>query len=328
MDENEPPKKFKKIEGEGENVNVRSLSELCRDDDIEEVKKSLQSGADPNQFCFRTCQVPLNVTSHIGIQRLLIDNGADVHKGRGFNIPPISFCSWIGDPGILRLYLENGANPNFVDSLGCDLFMYLIEGLTIYSKKYRVRGAYFGECYNEQQLIARMKDFYLCAETLLEFGADLNPKMKPREELASTSLIFQALEKKCYVFTDWLIDHGADPNAIVNKVCQDSILTHYTKLGNPECVEILLKPRFQEQIMLCCLAREHDETSDFHGDFLCRDMFYEIMKVVTQDRTNPHLKDIHGRTALDWALDMEDQLNSDVWPRIVSQLEKSMGQKK
>lgn len=123
-------------------------------------------------------------------------------------------------------------------------------------------------------------------ELLLNRGADPNNFRMKITNLTPLSVALHAYyenDSRSIEAIKLLLQHGADPNKTTFSFSMIYIppLHHACFQNLTDIAEILLDPPIQKkQVLFCCCAREYVETSLFHDNNLCRDMFIEIMKTV------------------------------------------------
>ncbi|KAF0144365.1 MAG: polysaccharide deacetylase [Nitrospirae bacterium] len=99
--------------------------------DIDEVKKLLETGADPNASADMS---PLNIAASrgdINMVRILLDKGANLHAGV---FPPIRFAVKGSNYEVVKLLLDKGADPNSSGTFGCGYEQLLVEAAGMIGK--------------------------------------------------------------------------------------------------------------------------------------------------------------------------------------------------
>ena len=98
-----------------------SLIECIKDEEIEEVRRCIQQGADVNTKDNGNGFSALMWASFIGnteIFKLLLENGAYVEPKRKGDYPPLVWAAQFNRTEIVKLLLENDADINFESSGG------------------------------------------------------------------------------------------------------------------------------------------------------------------------------------------------------------------
>lgn len=194
----------------------KKLYEAVNNDDLAQVKKLLERGADPNKVIGGESLLHIAVNKgdkSVEKVKLLIEYGANINQKNKYNQTPLynSFLYNTKKTKLIKLLLENGANPNIKDNINGD-------------------SPLLSASMNGTNDIDELK-------LLLEYGADPNIQ---QDRLKITPLhlaIGNYLHDRnifCFECIKLLIDHGADINIkdfygrkpldiIDNKELRDSI---------------------------------------------------------------------------------------------------------
>jgi ankyrin repeat protein len=121
----------------------------------------------------------------VGISRLLLEHGVDIHARNKNYVTALSFAAWNGRFEIARLLLENGANPKVETDDGSTLLHFVSQAK-----------------HNSQE------EGVGIARLLLERGANVNARKKNK----NTPLHAAAFKGRLEIVR-LLLDHGANANA-------------------------------------------------------------------------------------------------------------------
>ena len=220
----------------------------------------LREGANPNQPRPFDYETPLNLASKRSFPRLvklLLDHNADPNQcnlSDGY-FPLLSACLNV-EYETAEILLKHGANPN-----------------QIMNPKYDERQTGEFPLY-----IAAYNGSYKLVQLLLKYGSNPNQLNQIRKLLPLST----AIELNHFMSVRYLLKYGANPN--LGGETWFSPLRVAIENENMNMIKLLLTPQLQarETLLLCC-AREYQEDSFFHDDYLCRDMFREILKFVVSE---------------------------------------------
>ncbi len=96
------------------------LHAAVRSGNIEEVRRLLDEGRDPNALGARR-QTPLHAAAgmgHVAIAQLLLERGADVNAIGPNGVTPLHAAVGRGQEAVVELLLANGANAEAADQAG------------------------------------------------------------------------------------------------------------------------------------------------------------------------------------------------------------------
>jgi ankyrin repeat protein len=237
-------------------AGAKFTEEAIKSNDITEVKKAIEEGADVNAR-LSSGFYPLGRTIAIGsseMAKLLIDNGADIHERNKFGATNLMVAARAGKAEIARLLILKGADVNAKEDVAgggrtalhyCALgyckgknkkdFFEIVKLLVDNGADIHTKSAIGGS----PLLYAAACSFLEMAKLLIDKGADVNEKT---ERGGTTPLMVSVKSGICppggsLEMAELLIDKGADVNA--KSKIGDTALRIAEHTGNSEMVTLL-----------------------------------------------------------------------------------------
>lgn len=192
-------------------VNTHLLISAIRKDDVERVERILERGTDPNLPEFPPSKFwslfemvparPLSVACETGnyeVVKLLIDHGATTEVVEGTDWSPLMetlFDYNRDDVEIVKLLLENGADPSYQESNN----KYITEAADMFPR------LSVGGDYDEQAA----KDITEIVIMFLDRGESINTSNS-----AGQTLLMLAAKRENFPLAEYLISQGCDLDAV------------------------------------------------------------------------------------------------------------------
>ena len=199
-------------------INASVMSELsvlmmaCADGKKEIVELLIDNEADVNEESIHHgTPITLAVKSvNIEIAQILIDNGADINTDAGLgSFTPLTYASMFGDYEMAKFLIENGADVDMGQGNAPIVYAMFYDHFCIAKLIYSNISEF--KYSNEERLImsSYIGDFDEVRELVLDRKTDPNIRIRGFTPLSA------ALKSENLEIIDFLIDEGADPNAIV-----------------------------------------------------------------------------------------------------------------
>ena len=172
--------------------------EAIKRNDVNEVKKVIEQGADVNAPLYEFGLSPLTaaaMANSLDIAKLLIDNGADVNakndKDLSGGSTALIWSAGLGHLEILKLLIDNGADVNAKDETGITALMNSAQGNLLAERTKKVN----------------KEDFLKIAKLLIDKGADVN-----ETNIMGVTALTTAVTSNFLEMTELLIENGTDVN--------------------------------------------------------------------------------------------------------------------
>ena len=234
---------FALLEGVLNPVSSKKLVDAIEQEDIEEVRRLLEKGADPNEpdgirIPFLASLVesspdrPLSVaceTGNLEVVKLLISYGATVEYQKGLGWSPLAATLLHYQPDdveMVKLLLENGADISQRETGRLPVYQASLMSPKVF-EKYTATGAVYSGGYDEETAKGITEIVKLLMGDFDINDQDENP----------TTLLMNAALKGNRELVEYLLSIGADPTLIDahNKTAYD----YAVKYGHTEIAEML-----------------------------------------------------------------------------------------
>ncbi len=224
-------------------ANAGLLHDAAGDGDIEQVKKLLAQGADPNELA-RFVGTPLHLVSISGqveVASALIEAGADVDATTQTGVTPLQRAASKGQEAVAKLLIGEGADVNAKDNAGSTPLFDAVKGnrpalvrlLINNGADLNVRGG--GAEVNPTPLQwTSMEGYTEVAGLLVSGGADVDA----RDDIDRTSLHWAAIKGQKEM-AELLIAAGAKLDLVGGDTVLETPLESAVRMGNNDIAELL-----------------------------------------------------------------------------------------
>jgi len=232
------------LEKAGAKLPERYLLVATAEGDLEEVRKSLARGEDPNQVnADGAAPLDFAITGPVEIAAALLDKGARLDFPLGKGDERLFLVAEYGKPEMLSLLLSRGLDAGRQDDEGRTLLMLAARSGQVGNMKVllarglnpnaRGPGGLTAAFYALGHWLSDFEDGKKALELLLERGASANAVARPGITMLALAVMDENEE-----MVRLLVGRGADPNRFGPEECNP--LTFAASEGNADLVRLLL----------------------------------------------------------------------------------------